>query len=51
MQEEIGPLDVALEQLRIAAEMLELDAGIHAFLQRPKRTLTVSIPIRKDNDV
>jgi len=48
MSREIGPLDVALEQLRIAAEILELDNGIHEFLKRPKRTLTVSIPIRMD---
>jgi glutamate dehydrogenase (NAD(P)+) len=48
MNREIGPLDVALEQLDIAAEMLELDSGVHVFLSRPKRTLSVSIPIRKD---
>ncbi len=48
MSGEIGPLDVALEQLEMAAEMLELDPGIHEFLKRPKRTLTVSIPIRMD---
>ncbi|MGB9135076.1 MAG: Glu/Leu/Phe/Val dehydrogenase, partial [Candidatus Bathyarchaeia archaeon] len=46
---EIGPLDVALEQLEIAAEKLELDPGVHAFLKRPKRTLTVSIPIKMDS--
>ncbi len=50
MAKETGPLDVALRQLEIAAEMLELDPGVHAFLQRPKRTLTVSIPIKMDNE-
>jgi len=49
MSKEIGPLDVALEQLEIAAKILDLDPGVHAFLKRPKRTLTVSIPIRMDN--
>ncbi|MFP3984547.1 MAG: Glu/Leu/Phe/Val family dehydrogenase [Candidatus Bathyarchaeia archaeon] len=49
MCQEMGPLDVALEQLRIAAELLDLDHGVHAFLKRPKRTLTVSIPIKMDN--
>lgn len=49
MSNNINPLDVALEQLRIAAEILELNPGIHSFLQRPKRTLTVSIPIRMDS--
>jgi len=48
MSQEIGPLDVALEQLEIAAEILQLDPGVHEFLKRPKRTLTVSIPIRMD---
>ncbi len=48
MTGEIGPLDVALEQLRIAAEKLELDTSIHEFLKSPKRTLIVSIPIKMD---
>ncbi|MCW4051671.1 MAG: Glu/Leu/Phe/Val dehydrogenase [Candidatus Bathyarchaeota archaeon] len=48
MSGEIGPLDVALEQLRIAAEKLELDTSIHEFLKSPKRTLAVSIPIKMD---
>ena len=50
MSSQIGPLDVALEQLKTAAEMLDLDPGVHAFLKRPKRTLTVSIPVKMDND-
>ncbi len=48
MVKKIAPLDVALEQLDIAAEILELAPGVHEFLKRPKRTLTVSIPIRMD---
>jgi glutamate dehydrogenase (NAD(P)+) len=48
MSKQVGPLDVALEQLKIAAETLDLEPGTHAFLQCPKRTLTVSIPIRLD---
>jgi glutamate dehydrogenase/leucine dehydrogenase len=50
MSKKIGPLDVALEQLETVAEMLNLDPGIHVFLSRPKRTLSVSIPIKMDND-
>ncbi len=30
--------------------MLNLDPGVHAILERPKRTLTVSIPVRMDDD-
>jgi len=47
--EKINPLDVALQQLAIAAEMLNLDPGIHEILKHPKRTLTVSVPIRMDS--
>ena len=50
MSSQIGPLDVALEQLKTAAEMLDLDPGVHAFVKRPKRTLTVSIPVKMDDN-
>lgn len=42
-------LNVALEQLRIAAEKLNLDPRIHEMLKHPKRSLIVSIPIKMDN--
>ncbi|MGB9778025.1 MAG: Glu/Leu/Phe/Val family dehydrogenase [Candidatus Bathyarchaeales archaeon] len=42
-------LDTALEQLRIAAEKLELDPGIHEMLKHPKRSLIVSVTIKMDN--
>jgi glutamate dehydrogenase/leucine dehydrogenase len=41
-------LSVALEQLRIAAEKLNLDPGIHEVLKRPKRSLIVSITMKMD---
>jgi len=43
-------LGVALEQLRIAAEKLNLDPGIHEMLKHPKRSLIVSITIQMDDD-
>jgi glutamate dehydrogenase/leucine dehydrogenase len=43
-------LSVALEQLRIAAERLKLDPGIHGMLQHPKHSLIVSITIKMDNN-
>ena len=49
MNEQLTPLDVALEQLRIVAEKIDLDPGIHEFLKHPKRTLIVSVPVRRDN--
>ena len=50
MPESKSALDVALEQLRIAAEKLDLDSGIHEMLKHPKRSLIVSITIKMDNN-
>jgi glutamate dehydrogenase (NAD(P)+) len=49
MSKSISPLDVALEQLHIVAEKMDLDPGIHEFLKHPKRVLIVSVPVRRDN--
>ena len=49
MSVDTGPLDTALKQLETTAGILNLDPGVHAFLKSPKRTLTVSIPIRMDS--
>jgi glutamate dehydrogenase/leucine dehydrogenase len=42
-------LTVACEQLRIAAEKLNLEPGIHEMLKHPKRSLIVSITMKMDN--
>lgn len=42
-------LTVALEQLKLAAEKLELDPGIYEMLKKPKRTLIVSVTIKMDD--
>ncbi len=42
-------LNIALEQLDIAAEKLNLDRRIHETLKHPKRSLIVSITIKMDN--
>jgi glutamate dehydrogenase (NAD(P)+) len=47
-QPKSNPFDNALEQLRIAAEYLKLEDGIHQMLSHPKRELTVSLPTRMD---
>ncbi len=49
MVEDQTALSVALEQLKIAAEKLTLDPGIHEMLKRPKRSLIVSITMKMDN--
>jgi glutamate dehydrogenase/leucine dehydrogenase len=42
-------LEVALEQLEIAADELKLEPEIHQMLKYPKRSLSVSITIKMDN--
>ena len=44
-----NPLDVALHQLGMAAEHLNLDSGIHEVLKYPKRALIVSLPVKMDD--
>ena len=49
MGKEHTALSVALEQLKIAAEKLKLDAGMHDLLAHPKRSLIVSVAVKMDN--
>ena len=44
-----GPLDDAQRQLADAVELLGYDDGIHAMLASPRREITVSIPLRRDD--
>lgn len=47
--ESISALDAAIKQLEIAAEILDLDPGVSEILKKPKRSVVVSVPIRRDN--
>lgn len=47
--ESLNPFENALKQLDIAADVLKLDQSIHEMLRHPKRTLTVSIPVKMDD--
>ena len=49
LQDEQGPLELALKQLENAAGKLGLDPDIHEKLKKPQRTLIVSVPIRMDD--
>jgi len=49
MSEEHTALSVALAQLKLASQKLELSSGIHKMLSQPKRSISVSIDIRLDN--
>ncbi len=49
MEKEQSPYCVALEQLRLAAEKLRLDPGVHEILKVPKRSLRVAVSVKMDN--
>jgi glutamate dehydrogenase (NAD(P)+) len=44
-----SPLSNARQQLAEAAGHLNLDDGMHALLAQPRRSLTVSVPLRRDD--
>ncbi|MBA3783814.1 Glu/Leu/Phe/Val dehydrogenase [Nocardioides sp. InS609-2] len=44
-----GPLDDARTQLREATTILGYDEGLYSMLATPRREVTVSIPLRRDN--
>ncbi len=46
---EANPYKMALQQLAIVAELLELDPKIHEFLKYPERELTVNFPVQMDD--
>ena len=49
MSQKPDAFDNALEQLRIAAEHLELDDGIRQMLSEPKKVIRVAFPVKMDN--
>ena len=49
MAQEHTALTVALEQLKIAAEKLKLNKGLHEILKHPKRAILVSVTIKMDD--
>jgi len=44
-----GPLVDALQQLAEAADLLALEVGQHRMLAHPRREITVSVPLRRDD--
>src|SRR4030066_1597709 len=48
MVQEHTALTVALEQLKIAAEKLNLNKGLYEILKRPKKSILVSVTIKMD---
>jgi glutamate dehydrogenase (NAD(P)+) len=50
MVEEMNPFRMAQTQLDKVADMLKLKKGIHEYLRRPQRELTVNFPVRMDDE-
>ncbi|GIV16036.1 MAG: glutamate dehydrogenase [Armatimonadota bacterium] len=46
---EANPYKMALQQLAIVAELLNLDPKIHEFLKYPERELTVNFPVQMED--
>lgn len=49
MSQHVNVLEMAREQLAVAAQYLNLDEGLHRVLARPKRQLIVNFPVVLDN--
>jgi glutamate dehydrogenase (NAD(P)+) len=49
MSQEVNVLEMAQRQLAVAAQYLELDAGLHTVLASPQRSLIVRFPVVMDN--
>ena len=49
MRKPPNPWHVALQQLDAVASKIRLEESIHRKLRRPKRTLTVAVPVRMDD--
>lgn len=49
MSQHVNVLEMAREQLAVAAQYLNLDEGLHQVLARPKRQLIVNFPVVMDN--
>jgi glutamate dehydrogenase (NAD(P)+) len=48
-QETLNPFEIALQQFNEAADKLNLDPSLRKVLSHPKRSLTVSIPVKMDD--
>ncbi|HEY1272844.1 MAG TPA: Glu/Leu/Phe/Val dehydrogenase, partial [Terriglobales bacterium] len=47
--EELNPFAIAMRQFDTAAETIGLDPGLREVLRRPRRALSLSLPVKMDN--
>jgi hypothetical protein len=48
-QEDLNPFRIAMRQFDTAAEKCNLDPGMREVLRRPRRALSLSLPVKMDN--
>jgi glutamate dehydrogenase (NAD(P)+) len=48
-KDNISALQVAMQQVDIASEMLNLDSGMSELLKKPERSAIVAVPVKRDN--
>ena len=49
MTEKVSPFDAVIKQLNIVAEKLKLEPSAVERLKHPRRSITVSVPVRMDD--
>jgi len=49
VREDLNPFNIAMRQFDTAAEHLNLDQGLREVLRRPRRALSLSIPVKMDD--
>ena len=47
--EDLNPLNIAAQQFEIAADYLQLDGGLRDMLRRPRRSISLTLPIKMDD--
>ena len=47
--EDLNPLSIASQQFEVAADYLQLDAGLREVLRRPRRSISLTLPIKMDD--
>ncbi|HZP18086.1 MAG TPA: Glu/Leu/Phe/Val dehydrogenase [Terriglobales bacterium] len=49
IQEDLNPFRIAMRQFDTAADKLELDPGLREVLRRPRRALSLALPVKMDD--
>jgi glutamate/leucine/phenylalanine/valine dehydrogenase len=49
VSEDLNSFTIAMRQFDSAAEKMGLDAGLREVLRRPRRALSMSLPVKMDN--